>query len=283
MKQLFAISVFGLILLLSLLLFGKIEPPLKKPAQNISAAPAFNISDYIQQEKQKLSPSQLIFISNLENSISRGNVQQQQVEINNQIADFWKDSVKAFIPYAHYLAEAAKLDNSEKNLTFAAQIILDNMRGEGIEALKMWEAETAIDLFERGLQLNPGNDSLKVGLGSCYIYGKGMFGNAEETMKGIQHLLQVVKNDSANMTAQMVLGIGGVISRQFDKAIERLNKVASSQPGNLEAVSWLADAYAGAGDSNNAVKWYQYSKRLVNNIEYSKEVDERIKALHPPH
>lgn len=70
---------------------------------------------------------------------------------------------------------------------------------------------------------------------------------------------------------------------QFNKAIERLNKVAISQPGNLEAVSWLADAYAGAGDSTNAVKWYQYTKKLVNNAEYSKEVDERIKAMHPVH
>ena len=52
-----------------------------------------------------------------------------------------------------------------------------------------------------------------------------MIGNAEQTMKGIQQLLQVVKKDSNNMQAQMVLGIGGVISTQYDKAIERLNKV----------------------------------------------------------
>ena len=262
---------------------GKIEAPKKPFTQNLSASPAFNISNYIQQAKQKLSPSQLVYISNLENSISRGDVKQQQEKTYSQIADFWKDSAKAFIPYAHYLAEAAKLDNSEKNLTFAAQFILSDMRGESNEVLKIWEAETAINLFERALQLHPDNDSLKVGLGSCYIYGKGMIGNAEETMKGIQHLLQVVKKDSANMKAQMVLGIDGVISGQFDKAIERLIKVATSQPGNLEAVSWLADAYAGAGDSTNAVKWYQYSKKLVNNAEYSKEVDERIKTLHPAH
>ena len=46
----------------------------------------------------------------------------------------------------------------------------------------------------------------------------------------------------------MVLGIGAVISRQFDKGIERLNKVVAFDPQNLEAVSWLADAYAGYGD-----------------------------------
>ncbi len=283
MKQLFVISGLGLILLISLLLFGKIESPKKNLSQNLSAAPSLNVSDYIQQAKQQLSPSQLVYISKLENSVSRGDVKQQQVKTYNQIANFWKDSARAVVPYTHYLAEAAKLDNSEKNLTFAAQFTLDNLRGESNEALKIWEAETAINLFEKALLLNPDNDSLKVGLGSCYIYGKGMIGNAEETMKGIQHLLQVVKKDTANLKAQMVLGIGGVISRQFNKAIERLNKVVISQPGNLEAVSWLADAYAGAADSANAVKWYQYSKKLVNNAEYSKEVDERIKALHPAH
>lgn len=106
-----------------------------------------------------------------------------------------------------------------------------------------------------------------------------MGGDPQQTMKGIQQLLQVVRNDSLNMQAQLVLGIGGVISTQYDKAIERLNKVLTNQPGNLEAISWLADAYAGKGDKTNALKWYGISKRVVNNPEYSKEVDERIKML----
>jgi Flp pilus assembly protein TadD len=106
-----------------------------------------------------------------------------------------------------------------------------------------------------------------------------MAGDAQETMKGIQQLLQVVRNDSMNMQAQLVLGIGGVISNQYDKAIDRLQLVIKNQPENLEAVSWLADAYAGKGDKVNALKWYEISKRMVNNPLYSKEVDERIKML----
>jgi cytochrome c-type biogenesis protein CcmH/NrfG len=100
-------------------------------------------------------------------------------------------------------------------------------------------------------------------------------------MKGVQQLLKVVEKDSNNMKAQLMLGIGGVISRQYDKAITRLNKVVAAQPQNLEAVSWLADVYAESGDKQNAVKWYEYSKRLVNNPAYTREVDLRIKALHP--
>jgi lipopolysaccharide biosynthesis regulator YciM len=77
----------------------------------------------------------------------------------------------------------------------------------------------------------------------------------------------------------LVLGIGGVISNQYDKAVERLLTVLKYQPANLEAMSWLADAYAGKGDKPNALKWYEISKRMVNNPEYSREVDERIKSL----
>jgi Flp pilus assembly protein TadD len=76
-----------------------------------------------------------------------------------------------------------------------------------------------------------------------------------------------------------LLGIGGVLSTQYDKAIARLELVVARMPDNLEAVSWLADAYAGKGDKVNAVKWYNYSKKLVNNPDFSREVDQRISQL----
>jgi thioredoxin-like negative regulator of GroEL len=274
----------GVILLFALLIFGKTET--KKAETQPTAqtvVPAFDIQTAISQEKQKLSAVQLLYVTNIENSISRGDVKKQSENQYSLLANFWKDSAASFVPYAYYLSEAAKLDNSEKNLTFAARLILENMRRETKTDLKVWEAKTAATLFEKALQLNPENDDLKVGLGSCYVYGEGMVGDAQQTMKGIQQLLQVVKKDSNNMQAQLVLGIGAVISNQNDKAIERLKKVVSFDAHNLEAVSWLADAYAAEGDKQNAIKWYEQSKHLVNNPAYSKEVDERIKILRESH
>jgi tetratricopeptide (TPR) repeat protein len=274
----------GVVLLFALLIFGKTETKkaeVQPTAQ--TAVPAFDIQTAISQEKQKLSPVQLLYVTNIENSISRGDVKKQSENQYSNLANFWKDSIASFVPYAYYLSEAAKLDNSEKNLTFAARLILENMRRETKADLKVWEAKTAATLFEKALQLNPENDDLKVGLGSCYVYGEGMVGDAQQTMKGIQQLLQVVKKDSNNMQAQLVLGIGAVISNQNDKAIERLKKVVAFDAHNLEAVSWLADAYAAEGDKQNAIKWYEQSKHLVNNPAYSKEVDERIKTLKESH
>lgn len=264
----------------SLCIFGKIESQKSAfPHADNPIASSFNISDSLQKIKAKLSASQILYVTELENSIKRGDVKQQSHNNYIHLANFYKDSLNAFLPYAYYLSEAAKLDNSEKSLTFAARLILDNLRKEENDLVKAWEAETAIVLFNKAIELNPNNDDLKVGLGSCYVYGKGMIGDATETMKGVQQLLQVANKDSNNMRAQMVLGIGGVISKQYEKAITRLNRVVVKEPGNLEAVSWLADAYAESGNKPDAVKWYQYSKRLVNNPEYSKEVDKRIKTL----
>jgi cytochrome c-type biogenesis protein CcmH/NrfG len=98
-------------------------------------------------------------------------------------------------------------------------------------------------------------------------------------MKGIQQLLSVVRKDSNNMKAQMMLGVGGYVSGQYDKAIERLQKVIKAQPDNVEAVAFLADTYAAKGDKAEAIKWYNVSKRLVNDPHYSQEVDDRIKTL----
>jgi tetratricopeptide (TPR) repeat protein len=278
------LAACAVVLIFVLFFFGKTATTKKEvPAVAKTEVPAFNIKDTLTAEKQKLSPVQLIYVTRIENGISRGDLKNQTENQYTTLANFWKDSVASFIPYVYYLSEAAKLDNSEKKLTFAARLILENMRREDNPGKKVWEAQTAASLFEQALKLDPENADLKVGLGSCYVYGEGMIGNAEQTMKGIQQLLQVVQKDSNNMQAQLVLGIGGVISSQYDKAIERLNKVVNFDPHNLEAVSWLADAYAAKGDKQNAIKWYEQSKHLVNNPEFSKEIDERIKAVNENH
>ena len=282
-KQQLILLVGGVLITASLLFFGKTvakkDSSAMGDAARPSAAAAFNIDKYIQAAKVNLTVSQQNYVNSLENSISRGNVVAQQIKVYNQLATFWEDSVHQHELYNFYSSQSAKLVNSEKNLTFAAQLMLADLRNESDPVKRGWKAEQAIELYERAIVLNPNNANLQVGLGSCYVFGKGMAGNPQETMKGIQQLLQVIRKDSLNMQAQLVLGIGGVISTQYDKAIDRLLNVLKNQPGNLEAISWLADAYAGKGDKPNALKWYEISKRLINNPVYTKEVNERIKQL----
>lgn len=281
MKQRIIFSAGALVLFLGLLVFGKTsgEKPVSQDDGHGHQEALIDPEHVIDSLKATLTVSQSAALQKLENNITRGDLKKQSGDQFSSLAEFWKDSIGAFIPYAFYLSKSAMLDNSEKSLTFAAQFIFENMRRETRPELKLWEAQTAASLFEQALKLDPSNDDLKIGLGSCYVYGPGMTGDPQQTMKGIQQLLEVVRGDSNNMKAQMVLGIASVISNQADKGIERLNKVVNFDPHNLEAVSWLADAYAAENDVANAKKWYEQSKHIVNNPAFSKEVDERIKML----
>ncbi|MGB4843098.1 MAG: tetratricopeptide repeat protein [Ferruginibacter sp.] len=279
-KKQLILTLCGLGLVILLFIFGRTAAPVNKTAvSEVKTEKVFDINQYITEEKGHLTPSQVITLGKLENSVTRGDVHEQLIDANLALANFWKDSSHAGEPYLYYLSEAAKLDKSEKNLTFAAQLILHNLRSEQDEAKLNWKTGLAIALFEKAVELYPNNDDLKIGLGSCYIFGKGRVGGPEETMKGIQQLLSVVRKDSNNMKAQMMLGVGGYVSGQYDKAIERLQKVVTAQPKNMEAIAFLADTYAAKGDKAEAIKWYLISKRLINDPHYSQEVDERIKQL----
>lgn len=276
MKQRVIYSGVAILLVFGLFFFGKTtgEKP-KSVSETADVVPAFNAEKEIDSLKSTLPPELAKSLQNLEKETGG----ESSAEKYTGLAEFWKDSASNIVPYVYYLSKAAELENSEKSLTFAAQFILENMRRESRLDLKLWEAKTAAGLFERALKLNPSSHELKIGLGSCYVFGPGMTGNAQESMKGIQQLLEVARADSNNMKAQLVLGIASVISNQVDKGIERLQKVVDFDPNNLEAVSWLADAYAVEGDVANARKWYEHSKHIVNNPAFSKEIDERIKLL----
>jgi tetratricopeptide (TPR) repeat protein len=267
--------------LVSLLFFAGRTTEAKKATPLAEKQPSLslNIQQFIDSNKQYLPPGQALYVSNLENGITRGDVKEQQIKALESLAGFWKDSAKLFEPYAFYTAEASKLDNSEKKLTFAARLFLDNLRLEHDEAKLNWKTTEAIELFEKAIALNPDDDDLRIGLGSCYVYGRGRTGNPEETMKGIQELLAVVRKDSTNMKAQFVLGVGGAVSGQYDKAVERLAKVVKAEPANLEAIMFLADTYAAKGEKAAAIKWYNASKQLLNDPHYTQEVDARIKSL----
>ncbi|WP_157580976.1 tetratricopeptide repeat protein [Segetibacter koreensis] len=266
------------ILLILLFFFGNTIPPKKTEAV---AADAPHVQKKIDTEKllthakERLNAQQLEKVTSLENSVKRGDVKNQQLSVYKQLASFWGDTIKLFEPYAFYTAQAAKLENSEKNLTFAAHLFLNNLKTETDPPMQNWLATNAKDLFQQALKVNPSNDSSKIGLGACYIFGN----ISDNPMEGIAAIREVVQRDPGNVFGQMILGLGGVKSGQYDKAIEHFAIVVEKQPDNLEAILNLAEAYDQKGDKANATKWYKVVKEKITNPEAQKELDARIKAL----
>ncbi|HEV2355440.1 MAG TPA: hypothetical protein VGR89_14425, partial [Puia sp.] len=130
-KQQIVVAGTGVLLLLVLYFFGNTVPPQKKstamtdggPAE--AAAKAIGSQDILQTAEARLTPSQLSFVDRLKHSVIRGDVKAQQLSADRLLARFWEDSVAdGYLPFAYYTGEAAKLENTEKSLTFAARIFL---------------------------------------------------------------------------------------------------------------------------------------------------------------
>ncbi len=278
-QQLFLISG-ALAVLILLFFFGQTTPsgsrhPEEPARRQATATREIQFSDILAHAKQKINAEQNQRLASLENSVIRGAVKDQKIHLYHQLASFWKDSARNFEAYAYYTAQASKLENSEKSLTFAAQLFVDNLPIEGEPAMQHWLATNAEDLLDRALKINPNNDSSKIGLGVCY-----MFGNiSDNPMQGILTVREIAQKHPDNLYAQMILGLGGKKSGQYDKAIERFSYILCRQPQNLEAIFQLGECYELKGDKPSAVKWYETGKKFISNEEIRMQIDKRIKEL----
>jgi tetratricopeptide (TPR) repeat protein len=251
----------------------------KKPAQ---APQADNHTDHLDFDKLKsgayasLDARRQQYITSLENEVKRGDIKAQQMDIYSRLASFWKDSVPNPVLHYHYTALRSELDNSEKSLTFAAHSILGYLPYAHNTAEQVWLANKGRELFEKAFELNAGNDSTIVGLGGCIIYGAE---SKEGPMAGIMKVRSVAEKDSTNLFAQYMLGVGGMVSGQYDKAAQRFEKVAKAQPKNLEVQFKLAEAYELSGNNAKAIEWYQQIMENVDVPEMKSEILKRIEQL----
>jgi Tfp pilus assembly protein PilF len=98
-------------------------------------------------------------------------------------------------------------------------------------------------------------------------------------MEGILKIKEVADKDSTNMYAQLMLGLGDIRSQQYDKGIERLEKVVHHEPHNLQALFNLAETYERKGDKANAIKWYRQVQEHIDIPEVKREIENRINSL----
>jgi tetratricopeptide (TPR) repeat protein len=285
----------GAVLTISVFLFARRIPD-KKPVtaemhsendghdHEAADMATISIDSVLNVVKKQLNPQQVASLSDLEKPLTSGNpaiagktLAELQLKAYHQLEHFWRDSIHFFPGYAWYTAEAARLENSEKSLTFAAHLILNNLQ-EGHDsdpAIVRWLGLQAKDLFERSLHINPDNDSSRVGLGACYLFGN----ISPAPMTGIRQIQEVAAKDSTNVFAQMMLIKGSLVSGQFDNAINRLHTVCRVQPDNLEALLLLADLYDRKGEKAKAMEWYRKSLPYVKRADMKAMIESRIEAL----
>jgi len=247
-------------------------------AQNntTSSNQAVSTQTVLDGAKTALTASQKISLLSIENQLVKSNSTADSVKIYRQLSQFWADSAHRVEPYLYYTYSAALLENSEKSLTFAAQQLVDNLTSpDAPPAILNWIASNAKVLLEKALVMNPNNDSTKINLGACYLFGN----ISDNPMQGILKVKEVVDKNPQNIYGQMMLGLGGKKSGQYPKAIERFTSILKLSPSNLEAMVNLAECYELNNQQDLAIEWYTKMKVLVNNPAAKEAIEKRIKEL----
>jgi len=221
--------------------------------------------------KIKLSPAAQSEISRQENTITRGNVKEQQIQAYEALGKLWLQNKNRAIA-AYYFAESGKLENSQKKLNFAAHLLAEEMHEEKNPHYKQWMATVAVGSLQQSIAIQP-NDTTRIDLADIYINGTG------ETMKGIEQLLTIVRQDSTNIPANIILGRMAVESGQLDKAVARGETVLRIDKNNIEAHLFLAEAYKRQGNTEKAKALLNEAKTIMKNPDFAKDLDEYMKTF----
>lgn len=278
MRPVHYITIAVAIALVAILYFGaNTVPPRKADAETAAATStphtvkAISFDSVLIAARKDLPPHAQEEIQSVEKQIAAMHDSSRMAALFDTLARLWQEHRQ--IPVAaYYHLQNGKLDNSEKKLTFAAQLFLELARRAGSESEQAWNGQMAIEGFNRALEINPSNDTAKVLLAECYI-GTG------QTMQGVTLLREVTEKDPTNVPANLILGQQGIVSGQLDKAIGRFETVLKTEPQNVEALLGMAEAYKNKGDKQKAIGLLQQAKQVLNNPEFSKDIDDYIKSF----
>ncbi len=233
------ISLTGLLLIVSLFSLRSI------PEQQSA------ISRLHDKSFEKLSTQDQVEISKIESLNS--------VESLEQLSKKWLAADNPLM--AAY--EAFKLSNKTGNTNDwlnSGKIALESVNYIQIsgneESLRNYFLDLASKSYDAVLSKDSENTEAMIGIASCMVNGGG------PPMKGIQILLSIVAQDSANIDVLLQLGEFAIQSGQFDKAVERLQGVLEIDPMNAVALVNMGKALNALGKTEEAQSYMKQALAL---------------------
>ncbi len=177
---------------------------------------------------------------------------------------------------AYYSVKMAEKDNKVESFTAAGDYNSMLMRTAPDEKAKNFLNSNAISCYKKVVEFDSSNTTNQIRLAGAYMESGGA------PMQGVSILLEIVRKDSANVDALLMLGRFGIISGQYDKAIARLEKILYLRPQNSEALLLLAEAYNGQGNKTKAIEMLERCKKTVTDPAAKKEIESYIQSIKKP-
>jgi len=237
-----------------------------RPAAN----PGVNVATVSSLAKIAIGEALSNKINDLEGKL-KGASGNEQLSLQKQLASSW-DDVNQPAPAAFYYQTAARKENTLADWLNTGNRFNDAYRITQDTSAQPVFIANAVEAFQNALKLEPGSLEAKTGLGTAYVNG------GATPMQGIALLLEVVKQDPNNRSANLNLGLFSMKSGQYEKAIERFKTVIAQKP-EFEPEFYLAETYKQLGRKDEAIAAYKKCKEMMPDQVVGQRIDEYIKEL----
>jgi len=238
---------FGLFVLLY---FGLDVKPKKYNSierNRVMATQDTDISNLIRDVQGTLSPNQASLLIALERDIEKTTADSLKTELLKQLSGKWFEYGQPHIA-GFYAEQIAEIENTVESWSIAGTSHAATFKGSFEEKVKNYSFQRAIGAFENAISLDPSDIRSKTNLALCYVERPPQ----ENPMKGILLLLDYDKQYPDNPIILSNLGRLAIQTGQYEKAIQRLEKVIEIAPETKTAYCLLSKAYNGIGDKLKA-------------------------------
>lgn len=242
-------TIIGFVTLFFILYFGcdvrTHEQKKPQAVRDIAATETLDFNKLRDDAFNKLNDSSRKLIQNLT----------QEVKISPQPATFktlssaWHDAGNDEIA-AHYAEEVAGLEKTDAAWSIAGgNFYLAAQKNGDDKPLHTYCLQHAADAFQNAASLNPTHWEHRLNLALCFTENPPQ----DNPMRGILLLRDLDKEHPENVSINCNLARLAIKTGQFDRAIERLEKILPNNSSNKKIICLLADAYSGKNDPKAAV------------------------------
>jgi tetratricopeptide (TPR) repeat protein len=246
------------------------------------ARPAVNVTVEMVSAAAKVTigPALSAQINDAESQLKNAPDDAAKLTLQKKLAKAW-DDVNQPAPAAFYYQAIARKEN-----TFDTWLNAGDRFNEAFKFVQDTVAQPAfinyaVECFKNARQMKPDNLDAKIGLGVAYVNQTSLGitdPDGGSPMQGIMLLLDVVKQDPKNISANLNLGKFAVNSHQYEKAVQRFKTVIEQKP-DADAYFYLAESYKQLGLKKEAIDAYQKCRDMIPDAAFDKQIDEYIKEL----
>lgn len=228
------------------------------------------LDQLLQNGKDSLSERALSHAQTLEAQLK----EKPDPAVFDSLTAFWKHNGNPAIASLYVQDKAnATSQIADYNDCGAAMLeALEYARSKGMsENLQLYFVLSADGCYDQALAIDSNNITARIGKSDVAINGRS------QIMVGVRNLLDIVRDDSLNVPANVRLGRLSMVNGEYQNAIRRLKNVLQVDSTYVEAYILLSNAFNAMGQSEEARYYLEQALRYVKEPALRQEIEKRLK------